>query len=150
MAGIAAALIVAGCVSDGGSERSWEPDVPKPSREELICLASNLTPGTQEFNQCLAMVKVSEMTEEDYRKERERRETIGDGLAEEICDGFARDRMGYPVKRKVFKEVRGDYEKTVKITYEIDRTQENPQVILAYRNGICTLRGSKVVDFKTN
>lgn len=121
--------------------------MPAPSREELICLASNLTPGTQEFNQCLAMVKVSEMTEEDYRKERDRRETIGDGLAVEVCDGFARDRMGYPVIRKVSERVSGDYEKTVTIRYKIDRTAEDPNIVLAFKTGICTLRGRKVVDF---
>lgn len=61
--------------------------------------------------------------------------------------GSVLDRKSYPVKEKVSRRETGDYEKTVKITCEVDKTAEGPDIVLSFKTGICTLRGRKVVDF---
>lgn len=121
---------------------------PEPSREQLYCTAAGLTPGTPEFSQCLAAARIVEGDRAERREQYEERETIGDGLAVEICHRFARDKLPYPVDRRVSERVSGDYEKTVTISYKLTKDASDPNYGFQFRDAVCSLRGRKIVDFR--
>lgn len=141
---LALPFVVAAC-SDSDFATSADPE---PTREQLLCTASGLTAGTPEFAQCLAAARIVEQDRADRREAHQERETIGDGLAVTICDRFARNRLPYPVVRKVTDRVSGDYEKTVTISYELRKDAADPDYGFQFRDAVCSLRGREIVDFQ--
>lgn len=120
----------------------------EPSREQLYCTAAGVPPGTPEFAQCLAAARIVEQDRADRREAHKERETIGDGLAVEICHRFARNKLPYPVEKRVTERVSGDYEKTVTISYQLRKNSGDPNYAFQYRDAVCSLRGREIVDFQ--
>lgn len=148
------ALLLNGCQSDG----SGPAPEPKLNPEELVCKNSGLTQGTADFSRCVSITRIAEgfvgIMETDKNRgtsqaeqARKERDTIGNGLATQICDKYARESTRYPIKRLQNSKVTGDYEKTVTISYSIDRTAEDPNVIYSVLEAECKLRGRQIVDY---
>ena len=74
----------------------------------------------------MAAANIFSKTTAEYGKEREKkqekRDTIGNGLAEHICDQYARKRMASLDKERFLVPygVCGEYEKTVKVNCFLD------------------------------
>lgn len=137
---------VAACdTGTGGS--AVATDVAKVSSSESACLRSGFIRGTAEFAQCVSLGTAVSQQFETERARAEKEKTIGPGLAAEICDGHARRRLEYPVRRIISQSATGQYTKTVDLSYEIDRSSENPNIVYATRDVRCTLRGRELVDF---
>ncbi|MBL6432001.1 MAG: hypothetical protein HPM95_16130 [Alphaproteobacteria bacterium] len=90
------AVAAAGCVSEGPSQRS----APKLSRADLLCEAAGFTPGSADYRQCRAIAELETSIRDEEKAERVARETIGDGLAIEICERFSRRQIRYPIVRR--------------------------------------------------
>lgn len=137
-------LFLTGCVTDDS------PSASRPSKDELLCIEAGFVPGTVEFSQCLATAKVAREAAADYekeqQKEREKRDTISDDMANRICVDYAKNQMPYPVIRNQSSpfNVNGGYEKTVKVSFELDQ----PGTSYSSRSAVCKLRGRDIVDFK--
>lgn len=144
--GLLSGLVLTGCVADGS------PSGSQPSKDELICIESGFVPGTLEFSQCLATAKIAREAAADYekqqQKEREKRDTISDEMANRICVDYAKSQMPFPVIRNQSSpfNVNGGYEKTVKVSFELD----NPKTSYSSRSAVCKIRGRDIVDFKIN
>ncbi|MCA1242521.1 hypothetical protein LC092_08735 [Stappia stellulata] len=139
------AVAAAGCVSEGPSQRS----APKLSRVDLLCEAAGFTPGSADYRQCRAIAELETSIRDEEKAERVARETIGDGLAIEICERFSRRQIRYPIVRRASARASGDYEKTVELSFKIDKSAEDPQSISAFTYVTCELRGREVVDFRS-
>lgn len=142
-------LVVAAC-NPVESTSVVTSDVSRYSPSERACLQSGFTKGTAEFTHC---VSLSTAVSQEFEVERDlaRTEaTIGVGLAAEICDGHARSRLEHPVKRIISQNVSGQYVKLVDLSYEIDMSLVNPDIVYATRDVRCTLRGRELVDFNAN
>lgn len=143
------ALALVGCQSDGPSS----PPEPRLSPEEQVCRNSGLIQGTSDFDRCVSITRIAEgfvgimETDKNRHTGDRERDTIGDGLATQICDKHARESIRYPIKQKQSSRVSGDYEKTVNIDYSIDRTAENPAIIYSVLQVECKLRGRQLVDY---
>ncbi len=109
------------------------------SKEERMCAVAGFVPGTADFKQCVAVAKLNDGGAS---------ETIGNGLATQICDKHARKSLRYPVKNLQTSRVSGGQEKKVYISYSIDKSAENSNSVYAQQGVECVLRGRKLVDYK--
>lgn len=134
-------LVLTGCVTDDGATRQ--------SKDELICVEAGFAPGTAEFIRCLTTAKIAREAaadaETERRKEQQKRDTISDSLASDICVDFAKNRMPHPVIRNKSLpfNVNGGYEKTVRVSFELNE----PGTSYSSKDAICKIRGRDIVDF---
>lgn len=105
-------------------------------KPELMCIAAGFVPGTLDYDECLAVAKLNQ----------QKNETIGNGLALDICDNHARKKIKYPVKKLQTSRVSGSFEKKVHISYSIDKSAEDPNITYSSVNMECILRGRELVD----
>ncbi len=136
---------VAGCNMDVNTS-TVKTDVNRTSASEKACLQSGFVKGTAEFTQCVSVGAAVSQQFEAERARARKEETIGTGLAVEICDGHARSRLDYPVQQIISSSAKGDHVKTIDLSYRIDRTSENPDIVYATRDVRCVLRGRDLVD----
>lgn len=140
---------VAACNSVGTTP-AVTSDVDRYSPSERACLQSGFVRGTADFTQCVSLgIAVSQQFEIERDLARSEA-TIGAGLAAEICDRHARRRLEHPVRQIISKSVSGQYDKSVELSYEIDMSSVNPDIVYATKDVRCTLRGRKIVDFNDN
>lgn len=131
-------LCLSGCVSDDSS-----PKPKPPSNAEALCARSGFVVDTEVYSQCVATVLISERTQQEKEKQKEVRDTIGEDLAINICDAYARGKMTYPIKKRLSASASGDFEKTVDLAFSVDK----PGTVFAQRFATCKLRGKELVDF---
>ena len=141
--------LVAACNPDG-STSVVTSDVSRYSPSERACLQSGFKRGTAEFMHCVSLSTAVSQQFEVERDLARTESTIGVCLAAEICDGHARSRLEHPVRKIISQSVTGQYVKSVDLSYEIDMSLVNPDIVYATRDVRCTLRGRELVDFNAN
>lgn len=83
----------------------------------------------------------------EAERARKDRDTIGDGLATQICDKYARQSIRFPIKKSTYSNASGEYEKTVTIYYSVDKSTEDPRITYAQVTAVCKLKGRDIVDY---
>ena len=139
----------AACNTVGGPSADTT-DVRQYSPSERVCLQSGFVRGTAEFAQCVSFGAAVTQQLVAERALARQDKTIGAGLAVEICDGHAQSRLEYPVRQIISKSVTGQYVKSIDLSYEIDMSSVNPDIVYATRDVRCSLRGRELVDFEAN